>query len=99
MRKIVVLSFLSLDGVMQAPGGPEEDTSGDFRFGGWSFPYSDDTVGAAMLEQLKRPIDLLLGRKTYEIFAAYWPHQDNEKNPIAATINRATKYVASRSPM
>ncbi len=97
MRKIIVLSFISLDGVMQAPGGPEEDTSGGFGYGGWTVPYFDDSLGKTMIEQMKQPFDLLLGRKTYEIFAAYWPHQDNENNPIAAGLNQATKYVASRS--
>ena len=95
MRKLIVLSFISLDGVMQAPGEPEEDTSGGFRYGGWIAPHGDDVLDQAMLEQLKRPYDLVLGRKTYQIFAAYWPRQDNETNPIAAGLNSARKYVAS----
>ena len=96
MRKIIVLSFITLDGVMQAPGGPEEDASGGFRFGGWSVPYFDEAVGEAMDEQMGKPFDLLLGRKTYEIFAGFWPHQSD---PTAATLNAARKYVASRKPM
>lgn len=93
MRKIVVLSFISLDGVMQAPGGPEEDTSGGFEFGGWTFPYFDEPSGALMDEQMSMPFDLLLGRKTYDIFANYWPKQDGEIP--AAVFNKATKYVLS----
>lgn len=94
MRKIVVLSFVSLDGVMQAPGGPKEDTSGGFRYGGWTVPYFDDFSGNIMGEQLSMPFDLLLGRKTYDIFAAYWPKQD-PKGMVAAPFNKATKYVVS----
>ena len=93
MRKIIVLSFVSLDGVMQAPGGPEEDTSGDFRHGGWTVPYFDEFLGQVMGEQMSRPFDLLLGRKTFEIFASYWPHHEEE----GAEINRATKVVASNT--
>lgn len=93
MRKIVVLSFISLDGVMQAPGGPEEDTSGGFRFGGWTVPYFDDFAGKVMAEQMKEPFNLLLGRITYEIFASYWPeHEDAWPG-----INKAKKYVASNT--
>ncbi len=94
MRKIIVLTFISLDGVMQAPGGPEEDTSGGFRYGGWTFPYMDGFSMQEMLSQLSRPFDLLLGRKTYEIFAAYWPKAAPD-NPVGAGLNRATKYVVS----
>lgn len=94
MRKIVVLSFISLDGVMQAPGGPEEDTSDGFQYGGWTVPYSDEFSGSMMLEQLGVPFDLLLGRKTYDIFAGYWPKQD-PAGPVAAPFNKATKYVVS----
>ncbi|MBS1951113.1 MAG: Dihydrofolate reductase [Cytophagales bacterium] len=72
MRNISVLEFITLDGVMQAPGGPDEDTSGGFEFGGWSVPYADETSGQLMLKQMK-PAELLLGRKTFEIFANYWP--------------------------
>ena len=92
MRKIIVLSFITLDGVMQAPGGPGEDPTGGFTSGGWTVPYFDDFLGKTMAEQMSRPFDLLLGRKTFEIFASYWPHQ---KDPSAAGINNATKYVAS----
>jgi dihydrofolate reductase len=93
MRKIIVLTFLSLDGVMQAPGGPTEDTSGDFTLGGWTVPYFDEFLGQEMTEQMSRPFDLLLGRKTFEIFASYWPHHPEE----GAGINEATKYVASNT--
>lgn len=96
MRKIVVLSFISLDGVMQAPGGPDEDTSGGFRYGGWTVPYFDEFSGNIMGEQMSMPFDLLLGRKTYDIFAAYWPKQDAA---ALATVpfNKAVKYVVSGS--
>lgn len=94
MRKIVVLSFISLDGVMQAPGGPEEDTSNGFMYGGWTPPYSDEYSGNSMVEQMSMPFDLLLGRKTYDIFASYWPKQTG---PIADPFNKATKYVVSSS--
>lgn len=90
MRKIIVLTFVTLDGVMQAPGGPEEDTSGAFKYGGWTVPYFDDFLGNVMGEQMGRPFDLLLGRKTFEIFASYWPQQESP-------INEATKYVASNT--
>jgi dihydrofolate reductase len=97
MRKLVILSFVSLDGVMQAPGGPEEDTSGGFRYGGWVFGHSDDFVGEEMVRQMSNDFDLLLGRKTYEIFASYWPNADTKNNPIAYGINKAKKYVATRT--
>jgi dihydrofolate reductase len=93
MRKIIVLSFISLDGVMQAPGGPDEDTSGNFTLGGWTVPFFDDYAGQLMAEQMSRPFDLLLGRKTFEIFASYWP-QHVEEGP---GINKAVKYVASNT--
>jgi dihydrofolate reductase len=96
MRKIIVLSFISLDGVMQAPGGREEDTSGDFKYGGWTAPYFDAEAGKIMGEQIGHPFDLLLGRKTYDIFAAYWPKQD-ETNPVTVPFNKARKYVASNN--
>lgn len=95
MRRLVVLSFISLDGVMQAPGGPEEDPIGGFRFGGWTVPFSDESSGKLMVEQMSMPFDLLLGRKTYDIFAGYWPKQDEQSNAIAAAFNKATKYVVS----
>jgi len=92
MRNIIVLSFITLDGVMQAPGGPEEDESGAFKYGGWSAPYFDDVVDKVMEKQMK-PADLLLGRKTFEIFASYWPgHAD-----FWPGINDVTKYVLSRT--
>jgi dihydrofolate reductase len=93
IRKIIVLSFITLDGVMQAPGGPEEDTSGNFRHGGWSAGYWDDFMGKVMTEQMENPYDLLLGRKTYEIFAAYWPNAKDA--PGADGLNKAKKYVVS----
>ncbi len=96
MRKLVVLTFISLDGVMQAPGGPEEDTSGSFKFGGWTVPYWDDFSGDVMSEQMSMPFDLLLGRKTYDIFASYWPFQDEDVSPTVP-FNKATKYVVSDS--
>ena len=96
MRKILVSTFISLDGVMQAPGGPEEDPVGGFEHGGWVWPHFDDEGGAAMGEILGGSYDLLLGRKTYDIFAAHWPYAD-PNDPIAKSFNAATKYVASRS--
>ena len=92
MRKLVVNTFLTLDGVMQAPGGPEEDPTGGFEYGGWSATYWDDAMGAEMGEFMGKPFDLVLGRGTYEIFAAHWPHSDE---PGAEELNSATKYVAS----
>jgi dihydrofolate reductase len=90
MRKIIVLSFITLDGVMQAPGGPKEDTSNGFKYGGWVAPHFDEVSGKVMEKQMK-PADLLLGRKTFEIFASYWPeHADNWPG-----INEVTKYVMS----
>lgn len=91
MRKIIVLTFVSLDGVMQAPGGPQEDTDGSFTYGGWVVPHFDERLGAIMHEQMTKPRDLLLGRKTYEIFASYWPTHESEW----PGINSATKYVVS----
>ena len=93
MKKIIVLSFISLDGVMQGPGGPTEDTGGNFTLGGWTVPYFDEFLGQVMTEQMDKPFDLLLGRKTFEIFASYWPYHPEE----GAGINRATKYVASNT--
>jgi dihydrofolate reductase len=93
MRKLVVLSFISLDGVMQAPGGPDEDTSGGFKYGGWTFPFFDKLAGNLMGEQMSGHADLLLGRKTFEIFAGYWP----EHAAAWPGINEVTKYVASNT--
>ena len=97
MRKLIILSFMSLDGVIQAPGGPEEDTSGGFKFGGWTFPLMDEFMGKEMVRQMSNDFDLLLGRKTYEIFASYWPNADTQNDPIAAGINKARKYVVTNS--
>ncbi|KAB2752533.1 dihydrofolate reductase family protein [Brucella anthropi] len=107
MRRIIVGTFLSLDGVMQAPGGPEEDRTGQFEYGGWTVPYWDDVVAGAMGESFSKPFDLLLGRRTYDIFAAHWPHQVTDPNDpgfvsgegeIAKMFNDATKYVATHRP-
>ena len=92
MRKIIVLSFITLDGVMQAPGGPDEDTSAGFKYGGWVAPYFDDVSDKVMEKQMK-PADLLLGRKTFEIFASYWP----EHAAFWPGINDVTKYVMSKT--
>lgn len=107
MRKVAVSAFVSLDGVMQAPGGPEEDPTGGFTFGGWTAPYWDDAIGAAMGKTFSAPFDLLLGRKTYDIFAAHWPYveMDPKANDfdelnvgIAQKFNALTKYVATHRP-
>ncbi|HKB45121.1 MAG TPA: dihydrofolate reductase family protein [Chitinophagaceae bacterium] len=92
MRKIIVLSMITLDGVMQAPGGPEEDTSGVFKYGGWTAPYGDEVYGKVVQKELK-PADYLLGRKTFEIWAGYWP----EHKDFWPGINDGTKYVFSKS--
>ncbi|HEY7629667.1 MAG TPA: dihydrofolate reductase family protein [Thermoleophilaceae bacterium] len=92
MRKLIVFSFLTLDGVMQAPGGPEEDPESGFEHGGWSAGYWDDEIDASMDEAMSKPFDLVLGRKTYEIFAGFWPTTDN---PGADVLNNATKHIAS----
>ncbi|MGA8193219.1 MAG: dihydrofolate reductase family protein [Acetobacteraceae bacterium] len=97
MRRIIVATFTSLDGVMQAPGGPGEDPTGGFALGGWTAPHFDTALGASMGEIFGRPFDLLLGRKTYDIFAAHWPYVSDPNDPIAGLFNRVTKYVASRS--
>ena len=94
MRKIIIIEFITLDGVMQAPGGPEEDTSGGFTYGGWMTPYFDDAGKKVMSEQMKQPFSLLLGRKTFEIFAGYWPQHDEGWSGV----NKAVKYVVSHSP-
>ncbi|MEX0750427.1 MAG: dihydrofolate reductase family protein [Dehalococcoidia bacterium] len=93
MRKLSVQTFVTLDGVMQAPGGPEEDPTGGFEHGGWSAPYWNDMMGRVMGESMARPSELLLGRKTYEVFAAHWPYATDE--PGAAELNSAKKYVVS----
>ncbi len=93
MRKLIVLEHISLDGVIQGPGGPEEDTSGGFAYGGWSAPYSDEILGTALGRRMSTPFDLLLGRKTFDIWASYWP-QHGDQWP---GVNPATKYVASNT--
>ena len=94
MRKLIVNTFVTLDGVMQAPGGPDEDPAGGFKYGGWSFHYWDEVMNNVMTEFMGKPFDLLLGRKTYEIFAAHWPHS---QEPGADQLNSAKKYIASRT--
>jgi dihydrofolate reductase len=96
MRKVVVGTFVTLDGVMQAPGGPQEDPSGGFEHGGWLVPFGDEEFGARMVELTQQAGAVLLGRRTYEIFAAHWPRIGDE-DPIAAKLNRVQKYVASRT--
>lgn len=93
MRKVVVLEHISLDGVIQAPGGPDEDTSGGFAYGGWVAPYSDAILGVALRRQMNLPFDLLLGRKTFDIWAPYWPHHGD----AWPGVNAATKYVVSNT--
>jgi len=97
MRKIMVGAMTSLDGVMQAPGGPHEDPVGNFRHGGWVAPYFDPVLGEAVGEMFSQPFDLLLGRKTYDIFAAHWPYVGAD-DPIGPLFDRVTKYVATRNP-
>ena len=96
MRKLIASTFVSLDGVMQAPGGPDEDPTGGFAFGGWTFPFWDDAMGGSMDGFDGKDRELVLGRRTYEIFEAYWPYQAAD-NPIARTLNAAKKHVASRT--
>lgn len=93
MRKVIVLEHISLDGVIQAPGGPDEDTSGGFAYGGWIAPYSDAMLGTLLRRKMNLPFDLLLGRKTFEIWAPYWPHHAD----VWPGVNTATKYVASNT--
>ncbi|XEC94087.1 dihydrofolate reductase family protein [Paenibacillus tarimensis] len=93
MRKVIVLEHVSLDGVIQAPGGPDEDTSGDFAYGGWIAPYSDEILGTLLKRQMNMTFDLLLGRKTFEIWAPYWPQHGD----VWPEVNKATKYVVSNT--
>jgi dihydrofolate reductase len=93
MRKVIVLEHITLDGVLQAPGGPDEDTSGGFTFGGWIAPYSDPVLGTLLRRQMNLPFDLLIGRKTFEIWEPYWPHHAD----VWPGVNAATKYVASNT--
>ncbi len=95
IRKIITITHVTLDGVMQSPGGPEEDPRDGFSHGGWVMPFSDDALGQVMGEIIDGEFDMLLGRRTYEIFAAYWPYRDD--TPIGEAFNRATKYVVTRS--
>ena len=95
MAKLVVGTFVTVDGVMQAPGGPDEDLSGGFEYGGWMVPYFDDVLSDVMAKQMRKPFSLLLGRKTYEIFAGFWPEHESDW----PGVNDATKYVVSNSPM
>jgi len=97
MRKIIAITQLTLDGVMQAPGGPEEDPSDGFTLGGWAMPFVDETAQQIISETIAGEFDLLLGRRTYDIFAGYWPKQPGD-NPIAKAFNRATKYVVTHKP-
>jgi dihydrofolate reductase len=96
MRKIRIIEHISLDGVIQAPGGPEEDTSGGFAYGGWSAPHDDPDGGAAIVAAHGEAFDLLLGRRTYDIWSGFWPKAP--KSPMADSINAATKYVATHTP-
>lgn len=100
MRKLIVSAFISLDGVIQAPGGPTEDPSGEFRLGGWIVPYAGEAIGQHVQNLLSQPFDLLLGRCTYDIFASYWPHvpPDSHSRPIADVFNRVPKHVATHRP-
>ena len=93
MRKIIILSMITLDGVIQAPGDPGEDPTGGFRYGGWTTPYVDEFVGRTMGEQVSGSSDFLLGRKTFDIFASYWPHHADDW----PGVNKATKYVVSNT--
>ena len=97
MRKIVTTTFVTMDGVMQAPGGPQEDASGGFTYGGWQANVGDESLREALGELMTPPFAMLLGRTTYDIFAGYWPKQDPD-NPIAKPFNEATKYVVSHRP-
>jgi len=96
MRKIIAINQVTLDGVMQAPGGPEEDSNGRFTEGGWAMPYWDDALADVMGHIMSGAFDLLLGRRTYDVFAGYWP-QAGQDNPIAKGFNRATKFVVTNS--
>ena len=96
MRRIRIIEQISLDGVIQAPGGPDEDTTGDFNLGGWAVPYFEQAIGEAIVAAQGKRFDLLLGRRTYDIFAGYWPKVEND--PIADGLNAAMKYIATHRP-
>jgi dihydrofolate reductase len=96
MRKIIVATYMTMDGVLQAPGGPEEDPTNGFKWGGWSFHYWDELMNNKLNKIMSTPFDLLLGRRTYEIFAAHWPYQNDE---IGETFNRINKYVVATTPI
>lgn len=100
MRKLIVAEHISLDGVIQSPGAPKEDPSGNFRFGGWEVPYSDEAVGEYVQDLHSQPFELLLGRNTYEIWATYWPHvpSDSGAGAIADKFNSVPKHVATHRP-
>ena len=100
MRKLIVAAFISLDGVMQAPGGSQEDTSGGFSYGGWIVPYAEKVFGQAMQALFSQPFELLLGRRTYDIFAGYWPKikDDSQDFSIANLFNSVPKHVATHTP-
>lgn len=99
MRKLIVPAFISLDGVIQAPGGPEEDPNSGFHLGGWATPYDDEAIGQSQMDLFSEPFALLLGRRTYDIFASFWPHVGPEAgNPIADLFNSVPKHVATHRP-
>ena len=100
MRKLIVAEHISLDGIIQSPGAPKEDPSGDFRLGGWTVPYTDEVIGGAMQDLFSQPFELLLGRRTYDIWAAYWPHvrADSAGHGIANLFNSVPKHVATHRP-
>jgi len=100
MRKLIVAEHISLDGIIQSPGAPKEDPSGDFRLGGWTVPYTDEVIREAMQDLFSQPFELLLGRRTYDIWAAYWPHvrADSAGHGIANLFNSMPKHVATHRP-
>ena len=100
MRKLIIAEFISLDGVIQAPGGPEEDPSNGFRLGGWQVPYDDEAIGRDVMDLFSQPFELLLGRRTYDIWAAYWPRigAKSPSHPIAGPFNSTCKHVATHRP-